>query len=150
MKKIVVLLFLFCISFKNVSSQALVAEFNYRCFICSRCSMEMWCPDDMGRDSWDWVGPPTWKRACFNSPEWVEAPRLLQNGVSPDCITVVVVVVIVVSEATMREQCLCQQRPINCAREPSMAKNSSPSRAPKTGAQLRDNPEEREKCVRAA
>ena len=28
--------------------------------------------------------------------------------------------------------------------EPSMAKNSSPSRAPKTGAQLRDDPEERE------
>ena len=28
----------------------------------------------------------------------------------------------------------------------SMAKNSSPSRAPKTGAQLRDNREEREKC----
>ena len=23
-----------------------------------RCSMEMWCPDDIGRDSWDWVGPP--------------------------------------------------------------------------------------------
>ena len=33
----------------------------------------------------------------------------------------------------------------NCAREPSMAKNSSPSRATKTGAQLRDNPEERGK-----
>ena len=32
--------------------------------------MEMWCPDDMGRDSWDWVGPPAWVRACFNSPEW--------------------------------------------------------------------------------
>ena len=32
--------------------------------------MEMWCPDDMGRDSWDWVGPPAWRRACFNSPEW--------------------------------------------------------------------------------
>ena len=32
--------------------------------------MEMWCPDDMGRDSWDWVGPPAWERACFNSPEW--------------------------------------------------------------------------------
>ena len=29
--------------------------------------------------------------------------------------------------------------------EPSMAKNSSPSRAPKNGAQLRKNPEEREK-----
>ena len=32
--------------------------------------MEMWSPDDMGRDSWDWVGPPAWERACFNSPEW--------------------------------------------------------------------------------
>ena len=30
----------------------------------------MWCPDDIGRDSWDWVGPPAWERACFNSPEW--------------------------------------------------------------------------------
>ena len=33
--------------------------------------MEMWCPDDIGRDSWDWVGPPAWGRACVNSPEWV-------------------------------------------------------------------------------
>ena len=24
----------------------------------------------VGRDSWDWVGPPAWVRACFNSPEW--------------------------------------------------------------------------------
>ena len=32
--------------------------------------MEMWCPDEIGRDSWDWVGPPAWERACFNSPEW--------------------------------------------------------------------------------
>ena len=24
----------------------------------------------MGRDSWDWVGPPAWVRACFNSTEW--------------------------------------------------------------------------------
>ena len=24
----------------------------------SRCSMEMRCLDDLGRDSWDWVGPP--------------------------------------------------------------------------------------------
>ena len=47
---------------------ALVSEFN--CFLRSRCSMEMWCPDDIGRDSWDWVGPPAWVRACFNSPEW--------------------------------------------------------------------------------
>ena len=47
---------------------ALVSEFN--CFLRGRCSMEMWCPDDIGRDSWDWVGPPAWWRACFNSPEW--------------------------------------------------------------------------------
>ena len=61
--------FLFsCISFKYVLLLALVSEFN--CFLRSRCSMEMWCPDDIGRDSWDWVGPPAWVRACFNSPEW--------------------------------------------------------------------------------
>ena len=34
------------------------SEFNFRCFLRSRCSMEMWCSDDTGRDSWDWVGPP--------------------------------------------------------------------------------------------
>ena len=39
-------------------------------FLRGRCSMEMWCTDDIGRDSWDWVGPPAWGRACFNSPEW--------------------------------------------------------------------------------
>ena len=60
--------FLFsCISFKYFLLLALVSEFN--CFLRSRCSMEMWCPDDIGRDSWDWVGPPAWGRACFNSPE---------------------------------------------------------------------------------
>ena len=60
--------FLFsCISFTYVLLLALVSEFN--CFLRSRCSMEMWCPDDIGRDSWDWVGPPAWERACFNSPE---------------------------------------------------------------------------------
>ena len=47
---------------------ASVSEFD--CFLRSRCSMEMWCPDDMGRDSWDWVGPPAWVRACSNSPDW--------------------------------------------------------------------------------
>ena len=61
--------FLFsCISFKYFLLLALVSEFN--CFLSSRCSMEMWCPHDIGRDSWDWVGPPAWGRACFNSPEW--------------------------------------------------------------------------------
>ena len=61
--------FLFCcISLKYVLLLALVSEFN--CFLRSRCSMEMWCLDDTGRDSWDWVGPPAGRRACFNSPEW--------------------------------------------------------------------------------
>ena len=62
------LLFFFCISFKYFFLLASVSEFN--CFLRSRCSMEMWCPDDMGRESWDWVGLPAWGRACFNSPEW--------------------------------------------------------------------------------
>ena len=39
---------------------------------------------------------------------------------------------------------------ITCAWEPSMAKNSSPSKAPKTGAQLPDNLEEREKWPKKA
>ena len=60
--------FLFSCIFFNFFLLALVSEFN--CFLRSRCSMEMWCPDDIGRDSWDWVGPPAWERACFNSPEW--------------------------------------------------------------------------------
>ena len=63
------LLFFFPVFHSNMFlSLALVSEFN--CFLRSRCSMEMWCPDDTERDSWDWVGPPAWERACFNSPEW--------------------------------------------------------------------------------
>ena len=46
-----------------VSLLALVAELNCRCFLCTRCSTEKWCPDEQGRDSRDWVGPPTWERA---------------------------------------------------------------------------------------
>ena len=42
----------------------------------------MWCLDDMVRDSWDWVGPPAWERACFNSQSGVEAPRLLKRNLS--------------------------------------------------------------------
>ena len=63
------LLFFFLVFLsKYVLLLALVSEFN--CFLRSRCSMEMWCPDDIGRDCWDRVGPPAWGRACFNSPEW--------------------------------------------------------------------------------
>ena len=62
------LLFFFLVFLSNIFLLAPVSEFN--CFLRSRCSMEMWCPDDTGRDGWDWVGPPAWGRACFNSPEW--------------------------------------------------------------------------------
>ena len=56
------LLFFFLVFLSNIFLLlALVSEFN--CFL-------RWCPDDIGRDSWDWVGPPAWRRACFNSPEW--------------------------------------------------------------------------------
>ena len=36
-------------SFKHVSLQPLVSEFNNRSFLRSRCSMETWCPDEIGR-----------------------------------------------------------------------------------------------------
>ena len=52
--------------------------------------MEMWCPHDTGRDSWDWVGPPIWERASFNSPEWGGGSSPVKTGASPDCIIVVV------------------------------------------------------------
>ena len=56
---------------------ALVSEFN--CFLRSRCPMEMWCPDDIARDSWDWVGPPAWGRECFNFPEWSGGSSLVKT-----------------------------------------------------------------------
>ena len=54
----------FCKHVKCVSLQASVSEFNCRCFLCCRCSMEIWCPDDTGWDSWDWVGPLSLPRPC--------------------------------------------------------------------------------------
>ena len=51
--------------------------------------MEMWRPDDTGRDSWDWVGPPAWERACFNSPEWGGGSSPVKTEPLPDCIVVV-------------------------------------------------------------
>ena len=78
-----------CISFKYFLMLALVSEFN--CFLRSRCSMEMWCPDDIGRDSWDRVGPPARRESMIQLSRvgW----RLLacENGASPDCLVVVVV-----------------------------------------------------------
>ena len=66
-RKKFLLFFFFLFFFQICLLLALVSEFN--CFF-RRCSMVMWCPDDIGRDSWDWVGPPAWERASTNSPEW--------------------------------------------------------------------------------
>ena len=75
----------FLLFFENMPLLAFVSGKNKRCFLRCRCSMEMWCLDDIVRDSWDWVGPPTWVRACFNSPEWGGGSSPVKNGASPDC-----------------------------------------------------------------
>ena len=59
---------------------ALVSEFN--CFLRSRCSMEMWCPDDIGRDSWDWVGRLLGREHASTPQSGVEAPRLLKRSLT--------------------------------------------------------------------
>ena len=51
----------FFFSPKFVPLLAFVFEFNKEMF--APWSVEMWCLDDVGRDSWDWVGPPAWERA---------------------------------------------------------------------------------------
>ena len=83
--------------------------------------------------------------------------RLLdcKNGASPDCIIVVVVGVGVVvgvvvgvffQDGSSEEMSMSAKSCAGWHGEPSMTKNSSSSRAPKTGAQLLYSPEEREKC----
>ena len=60
--------FLFsCISFKYIFLLVLVSEFN--CFLRGRCSMEMWCPDDIGRDSLGWA-------ACLGE-SMLQLPRVV-------------------------------------------------------------------------
>ena len=57
--------------------------------------MEMWCPYDIGRDSWDWVGPPAWVRACFNSPEWGGGSSLVKTE-PPQIVLLLLVLVLLV------------------------------------------------------
>ena len=52
-----------------ISFLVFVSGFNKRCFLRSRCSMEMWCLDNIERDSWDSVGPPTGRGCHRNIPE---------------------------------------------------------------------------------
>ena len=92
LKKKVSSFFFSCISFKYFLLLALASEFN--CFLRSRCSTEMWCPDDIGRDGW--------------GESMIQLPRVgwrllaCQNGASPDCIMVVVVV----SDACLDVRCV--------------------------------------------
>ena len=87
--------FLFsCISNKYVLLLASVSEFN------CRCSMEMWRPDDLGRGSWDWVGPPAWGRACFNSPEW----RRSSSPVKTEPLHIVLLLLLF---GTLHDACAC-------------------------------------------
>ena len=57
--------------------------------------MEMWCPDGIGRDSWDWVGPPAWVRSCFNSPEWCGGSSPVKTE-PPQIVLLLLFVVVVV------------------------------------------------------
>ena len=41
--------------------------------------MEMLCPDDIGRDSWDSVGHPLGRKHDSTAQSGVEAPRLLKT-----------------------------------------------------------------------
>ena len=56
--------------------EKLFLRFNCRCFLLGRCSMEMWCPDDIGRDSW--VGLGHLLDSTLQSG--VEAPCLLKRS----------------------------------------------------------------------
>ena len=98
--------FFFFFHFKFISLLALTSEFHERCFLCSRCSMEMWCLNDTKRDCWGWVGPPTGDRgASASSRKKTERP---QTRLWLLC--VVVVVFVVVWDAV---ECVC---PLQTAR----------------------------------
>ena len=69
--------------------------------------MEMWCPDDIGRDSWDWVGPPAWGRACFNSPEWGGGSSPVKTE-PPQ----IVLLLLLFRTRAERDECVCPQSPV--------------------------------------
>ena len=63
--------------------------------------MEMWCPDDTGLNSWDWVGPPVLRGSSRQKTERPQIGLLLflllwllwSAVVAVDAVDVVVVVV---------------------------------------------------------
>ena len=86
--------FVFPFSFKCMSLLAVVSEFNSRCFLRIRCSMEMWCPDDIRRDSWGL------DRATYRGKSMIQLTGVgwgllaKENGASPDWTVVAVSVVV--------------------------------------------------------
>ena len=70
LKKIFSFFSLFLYFFQTHFGAAISITVYHRCLLRCRCYVKKWCPDEKKRDSWDWVGPPAWRRACFNSPEW--------------------------------------------------------------------------------
>ena len=60
---------------------ALVSRFNKRCFLRSRCSMEMWCPDDTGLAGIG-LGHLLGREHDSTPQSGVEAPRLLKRSLS--------------------------------------------------------------------
>ena len=128
----------------------LALESEFDCFLRSWCFMEMWCPDDIGRNSWDWVGPPAWETACFNSPEWGGG----SSPVKTEPPQIVLLLLFSTRHSTMRLyqqhrssnwQTRCrvtwesESRRLRHPLEPSSTHSCERSNARKTGAQLRDN-----------
>ena len=87
----------------------------------------MWCPDDTGRDSWDWVEPPVWERACFNSPEW-------GGGCAPvitDPLQIVLLLLLLFCHDLQKESVTPQLLSVSTNPQPSNTHSCECSRAPK-------------------
>ena len=131
------LLFFFLVFLSNMfHCWKLASEFN--CFLRSRCSMEMWCPDDIGRDSWDWVGPLAWGREHASPLQsGVEAPRLLKT--EPRQVGIIVVLDRLRRAASVYPQIA----EMSWKREPSMTNNCGSSRARKKSSKKADSTSKR-------
>ena len=108
--------------------QAFVLRFSKICFLSSRCSTEMWCLDDTGRDSWDWVGPPPWEGAWFNSPERGGGSSPVKNGTSAGCCCCWLLMWLLLFLLDLSGRMSMSTSAENeIVQEPTIAKNSSPS-----------------------
>ena len=114
---------IFLFSFKNIALPASVSEFN--CFLRGRCSMEMWCPDDTQRGIAAIGSDNLLGREHDSTPQG--------GGSSPVETDPLQIGSLLLLTQTYRNRVYVNSVLANCAREPPMAKNSSPSRAPKNG-----------------